>query len=298
LAAGLIGLAWVLHQDPRGFLASPYRAALALTALTGPLLFAPFPYAPLRYHVPLLPAFALLALEAWRFQPTRRRDGSTPWADAVALAATIWSLVYLGHTIDQQLLRHLAVPFFDPELRSRSPIRLVFLLAPSGLVLGYVTWRAIRRLDRRRARHLIATLIAIALALDLWSIGRHLLHPTYRIRQITNALDTALAADHPTVDASLAGDWAPLFTLGTGRPALYLAEPDNAPQRLGELRPDAFLFSDTRAGHQARDVLAAGIDGLSLGPALYTDVYLGRELVLYRIVEAPSRRSSVNEGEP
>ena len=128
---------------------------------------------------------------------------------------------------------------------------------------------------------MILVLLAVALAHDLVQLGRFIAQPEHQVREITAAIDARLPAG-----ASVAGDWAPLFTLGTDQPAFYLAEPDNAPERLGELRPDAFLFSDTRDGRRARELLTAGIDGLRLGAPLYTSHYVGRDVVLYEIVEA------------
>ena len=72
---GLVCAALGIGGMGRVFLKDPYRAALVCLVVLGPILLGAFTYHPLRYYLPLCPAYVLLALEWLRHRPRDRTVG-------------------------------------------------------------------------------------------------------------------------------------------------------------------------------------------------------------------------------
>ncbi len=121
---------------------------------------------------------------------------------------------------------------------------------------------------------LLAGLLLVSTVLDVYEVGRFLAAPSYRSREISAALRRIV----PT-EAAVAGDWAPFFALGTDLKALVSSEWINPLSRLTTLRPEYFLYCDTRDNRRILKRLA----GVELEPAVFVSSYLGREVRLHRL---------------
>jgi hypothetical protein len=89
--------------------------------------------------------------------------------------------------------------------------------------------------------------------------------------------------------SSLAGDWAPFFTLGADIDALVMNSVHNRPSRFSDSRPDYLLYCETFDVEQVMDELA-DVDTVTLGPPLYESAYKGRKVILYRLYYASKNK--------
>jgi hypothetical protein len=109
-------------------------------------------------------------------------------------------------------------------------------------------------------------------------IGSFLAAPRYQ----AEAVRTELAGTVPA-GASVAGDWAPFFTLGTELRPLYMNQRINHVSRVPQLRPDYFLYSETPDSISSFEGFA-GVRGARLGPALWENEYNHRVVRLHQIL--------------
>jgi hypothetical protein len=265
-----------------------YRLSLVAIVLVSPTLLALFPYHPLRYYVPILPAYVLLVLEwihlrSWR-DPLPER---LPWPVAAFFAFAMGLLFfYAALGLNDRLLLQLPLAFgSEAGVSERNLLRVV---APLCAVLGLLAWLL------RRAWMRPQPLLALgALALWLWAVqvafevGSFLFRPTYQAQAIRADLAELIGPDQ-----SVAGDWAPFFALGTGIRALYSSEHHNR-KRLGRLHVDYFLYSDTLSSRSVVDMMHERGE-ITLGPPLYESRYAGRAVILYPVLrlEPPVRVGS------
>jgi len=279
-AVVLAGLLCVFHAllcSPQRWLEDPYRASLTGLVLFSPILLALFPYNPLRYYVPILPAYILVAVE---WVALRRWHEAVPARVAPPKAVLFWGglavLFFYGVlALDKQMLVRL--PFSigeDPGLSDGTLLRIVL---PVALVVAGAMWRW--REHVMGARSLILAAAALLLtcglhtSLELWSFW---VHPRYDAKRIRADL-TRLVSD----EEILAGDWAPFFALGTSIRALYVSRYVNVPEHLYVLKPDFFLHSDTVESRAVIEVLQKQ-EGVDLEGPIYRSMYGGRGVALYR----------------
>lgn len=273
---GLLCAFHALLTRSQPILAHPYGASLVAIVVLGPLLVSFFPYNPLRYYVPLLPAFLLLPLEwfhrrAWREAIPARSDWLTRGA---CLAVLVLALLNLARALNHQVLSILPLgPGTEPGLSAASIYRFVLplaALAAAGL------WAVRRRLFAGGAMlGAVVVLLVLATARDVYVVGRFLRSPTYQARAISADIRRLVPAG-----ASIGGDWAPFFTLGSGIKAIYVNERYNRGERFRAVRPDYYLYCDTGRGDEVRQEIMR-LDGVTLGPALYRARYAERDLILY-----------------
>ena len=98
-----------------------------------------------------------------------------------------------------------------------------------------------------------------------YKVANSLARPTWQVRTVSNQLNRILPRG-----ATVAGDWIPLFAIGTNLPVLYTNRVFNRPARFWELRPSHFLYCDTRGGKIVKGIIEK-FDWLKLGPQLWTD---------------------------
>lgn len=265
-----LGLGCALHAlvvDPRRYLEHPYRAGLLALVVLGPVAIGLFDYRPLRYFAPLLPAYALLAVEwlhlrTWQ-QPLPAR---TPrWALAPLLALAAWFSVCAGLALHRFAL----TPLLWPEARLTAP---AWVLALSGVLVAALLLGPGRRLFAGRSALVAVTALMLAAgARDALVLGRFLAAPSREFEQVSAAL-----AQHVGEGESVAGDWAPMLTLGTPIRTLYTNPRVNRPARFVELRPDYLLL----AGNWQADRMLALTTPVRGGPPVYTGRYAGRRVEL------------------
>lgn len=283
VACGLFCAFHTLTARPRTMLEHPYRSSLILLVILGPVLFLPFPYDPLRYYLPLLPAFLLLALEwlhlrAWSWRLPRRAPAIHALLTVPLLA---WSLIAFAQGLDKLIL-------VDWGWRREHSLERGFLFPWVGLpalALCWTLWHWRHRLFQgRRPLLWVSGLLLLSAVVDGIRIGAFLAHPSYHSRQLTHRIAEAIPAG-----TSVAGDWAPFLTLGpdgSGRIArsLYLATDQNEPACLPLLRNEYFLYSDTTEGNRALDIIRHQLPGVELGRPRIEDEYAGRQVVLYPLI--------------
>ena len=272
-----VGLACAFHAllvDPARYLRSPYRASLLALLLAGPWLFLVLRYRPLRYFVPLLPAYALIAVEwlhlrTWeRPVPARVR----PIAGFFFGSVLIWTLLAAGRSVHRYVLQPLFGRWSLPEAL---PVEWLGLAA--ALLALPAFWR-FRRVLLSGASALIAVvaLLTLSTGRDLAVVGGFLAEPPYHSRKIAADLTRLLPPE-----ASIAGDWAPFLTLGTPIRSLYSNPVINHPRRFSQLEPDYFLWS--RDDDPVPKLEAVGV---CVGPPVYESEYLDRRVVLYPLLDA------------
>ncbi len=248
------------------------------------------PYNPLRYYVPLIPAYILLMLE-WlhgRWWQERDVEGEVSPTRLLALPLLVWITFVAGLAVNRYLLKHIPVAIGEDPGLSDGALHSYFypVFLPASIVGGLVLWRYRRRLlEGSTVRSLTVALVAFSFAADLWIEGRFLLHPSFRVREISAALEEIIEPD-----LSVAGDFAPLFALGTRLKAVMMGGwlgkgRFNPATRIRLFHPDYFIYCGTPTSADDRRVIEE-TDGLTLGPPLYRSSYAEREIVLYALTWA------------
>lgn len=275
-ALGLFCATHALWVAPEAFLRDRYRAGLIALVVVGPLLIALFAYRPLRYYVPFLPASILLAVE-WVGLRTWRRPAPerVPPAAAVLLVplATLFAFCF-GSALHSHVLEPLIPGWGLPVGASR-----LWFALPLGLACAAL-WPLRRKLGPRAVALVFAAVLTVSAAHDLQVVGRFLFAPTREAQAIAQALERELPAG-----SVLAGDWAPMLTLGTSLRALYSNPVVNRVGRFDELRPDHFMFSGVRpwvAGDETDPREKLRRFGIDPRPVLAAR-YAGREVLVYRL---------------
>lgn len=274
--SGLLCALHALLTQPKPFLGSTYRSSLLALTIIGPVLLSSLPYNPLRYWIPLLPAYLLLVLE-WIYlrnwlAPVPKK---VPWSTAAACIAILTCVVfYLGQVINKLVLEVLPVPIgTEPGLSDNALYSWFGPLAAFG-ALGL--WKIRHSVFRGKAiLPLITVLLIGALSRDLYMEGRFLLSPSYESREISRAITQLVPKG-----ASIMGDWAPWFALGTDLKALNVYQSPN--WRIDLLRPEYLLFSDTPKGYRMVNIVNT-TEGIELAPPIYQSTYLGRPVTLFPV---------------
>ena len=278
VSAAFFAVAQGLYEDWRRLFSTPYRASLIALCLGAPFLLSLFSYNPLRYYVPLLPAFILLALEWLELKPV----GQSPRAESPVLARIASSCMLFLVALSLGLASNrLVLGWIIPEQHAAppyvSPLRFtqVFLI---GLVVTLVVslTPAIRTLFKNKvASSIVVIMLLISLLADGTAVTQALLRPSRERARISDDFEELLPRG-----ASVGGDWAPLFAIGTELRALYMTEKFNAPERVGLVRPDYLVLSDTFAMRTYRDSLEDDTN-VGLGPAIYESEYKGRRVSVH-----------------
>ena len=254
------------------FRRDPYRLSLISLVLLGPILLALFSIHPLRYYVPLLPAQILLGLEWAAERMWREPIRLLPHPAAVLGWPALWLAVY--QTVDGLLLAPMAERF--PQLGKASVCAVVTV----ALVLLRWRWRH-RLLAASSLRAGAAALALLTCVRAVSSVGAFLIDPSYRREEIRQALSRSIESG-----TLIAGDWAPLFALGTDLPAHYtrynFVEDD---RYFDKLRPSYYVYSES--GWWTSQPILQTFErqqGVSLGQPVFEGSYAGRTVIVYRLL--------------
>jgi hypothetical protein len=268
---GLYCAAAGLLTKPELYLGNLYRSCLLSIVLLGPLVLAFFSYTPVRYYVPIVPAYLLLTVEwlhvgGWK----NEAPSKSGWLLAVVVTALLALVAFhAGNALCQRVLAETALEKQTPH----------FSVLPWALVAALAAWRWRHLVFGRRGTSCAFAATALLLAAQsTHDLGSFFLFPSYRSSEIRAEIST-LVGDGDT----MGGDWAPFFALGTGIKALYINHVFNAPKRLREVAPKYYLYSEgyfpeLRAKNVARTA------GVSMSPALFRAKYIGRDVILYRVI--------------
>jgi hypothetical protein len=217
---------------------------------------------------------------------------SWPWLCAAVAGVALLSVRDRGWLRDRYLAALAAASLCVPILIAAfdyHPPRYFFPVVP--LLVAFVVeaiaslWHQPAQPTILRLRWLVVVLALLGAALDLNRVGRFLLRPTYDLAAAARLVAAAMPPG-----ATLAGDWAPLFALGTQTRALYTNDVFNRTRKWDRLRPDYFLFSDSEESHVILRGLAARPD-VTVEPPIVTTRYVGYEVRLHplRWHVAPAR---------
>jgi hypothetical protein len=279
LAFGLAFLALadiVLRKGLSAFRASdPYLTILASITVGAPLILALF-HDPARYYVAVLPATLLVLVEwiaLWRSEwPATPIVWNVGRVVTASLLVPFFAASVQGFLSDHVMTRLPFVPQGDEPgvsevvMNTVYPFVAVLVLIAFGIA-GLRGW-----LERHLGQALVAALlihVSLSLAIDLSSLAR----PAYDIAAINRKLVGLVRSGE-----SVAGVWAPLFTIEGTVPSIYMMEPEwNTGADLERLRPTYFIDSHTQWDEMTREALATS-SSLGLGTAIPLGRYYGYEI--------------------
>ncbi len=271
VVAGLLCMAHGVIARPTQWIGNLYRLSLIFLVLMTPAILSFFPYHPLRYYVPVLPAYILLVLEWWQLRTWNARLSwpATPWLAPIGialLALVAFSALFGAYELVRQLMS------LENGLERTTATKYLLLIAAMLAVFG---WHM--RGSLLRPRPLIAAMLVLLggfVIHTLYGLTSFLAAPTYQLRAAREELVRVLPPD-----ASLAGDWAPLLTLNTSLRTLYMSERFNLVEDLTRLRPSHFLYSDSPNARHALEALGQA-SGVGLGEPVFSGTYFGRHRVV------------------
>ena len=279
--AGILCAVHGLVCRPDLFLRNIYRLSLVAVVLLGIPFIAIFEYDPMRYYIPLLPAYLLVVLEwihlrGWRF-PAPRASFAAGLLTVAAL--TPWLYYLIGFF----LMR-------GPVLFSGDDVSLLEVTVVLLLAAGVWAFRAFTL----RGTVVAATLLLL-LPLFLFyngrMVGSFLLRPSFQAQKIRSDLMQVLPEG-----SIVAGVWAPFFALGTPYRVLYLAAIANPSLRIPELAPDYILQTYPNQNSKVTRRSIERARGMRLGEQLYSGEYNGKELALYPLRFDPHSEASSSRG--
>ena len=282
VAAAMVAIAHLLITLDNRELLNPFRLAIMSIAFVSPALVSLFGYHPLRYYIPCLPALILVIAEWLRWQPWKRswqpRIGPLRWlAGAGAILVGVAACL---NGFNRFLLGPIW-PGLEPRPGIAEPIDLTAMLWLS-LIIGFGLWTMRRQiLGGNRFFSFVVALVLLTVVIEGGLTLRFLLDPKFEQRRVASDLEEIVDEG-----ASIAGDWAPFFTIGTPIPSLYMNENQNRVERIGLTRPDYLLSSDRASMIEIVEQIRVA-EGVDLGDPVYESSYLDHRVVLYPILYPP-----------
>jgi len=240
---GLLGLAHGLATRPDHYLGSVYRLTLICIVLLVPVIVAVFPYNPLRYYMPALPAYLLLALE-WIQTQSSNADvpGHVPLLRRIGVMALLAVAMFAAMFAAYRLFS-LALP---PRWASRSDVVKYFFL-PAAVALGALLWSLRGTIFRRRVLAIGQLSLVLGFAFySAYGLLTFLTAPTYQLRAVSLAVARIVGPE-----GTLAGDWAPIVVLGTPIRAYYMNSRFNPVKKIHAMRPDYFLYGESQESQRS-----------------------------------------------
>jgi 4-amino-4-deoxy-L-arabinose transferase-like glycosyltransferase len=275
VGAALLCMVHGLATRAKDYLDDSYRVVLISIFLSVPLMLTILWDPPPRYYVAVVASATLLVIDHFgRGLHTWSNTHSVPkWARLSVGVLAVLLVWYLLRGIDYAVLRPLDNRGEYDGILPETMYGLFAPVAAAAFLSGIVFTGLLAR--PRLFRTLIIGLLVAALGMGLAEQSRTLLFPTFNAQRIRGDL-VALVGD----DESVAGDWAPILTIGTGLRSLYVNEWYNRPEEFLVLRPDYFL--DAQSWHDERNIARIESDSLiSLGEMVPLGKMFGNELRLY-----------------
>ncbi len=227
-----------LRQRGLGLFAEPLHGMILSSLIVTPAMLSLFAYTPPRYYVALAPLLALGIAEAFRASQ-RPAESNADHAGIGVLAlrglllfSLLWSLLVWSREQFGLLAPLLSM---DAEMVSLYGVTR-YLAAPCALVALFcaaIKWRP--------AVPLYIGLLLVCVLVGTAHLLKVVLYPSYQLRESVQMLE-----DHTERDAVIAGDWAPLFVMGTSRHAYYMNAMHNRPETNSQRKPDYLLLSSKR----------------------------------------------------
>lgn len=250
------GLMCVLHAlifQPRIYIYDAYRLSLLSIIILCPLMLAFFPFNPPRYYVPILPAYILISLEWLNLMSGSKFISGSPSKTALFLSLPLLVLIlyYIAQLIG---LLHLA---------------LICIL------ISFIPSRG--KFIKDKIRIPIIIMLILFYIYNIHVVGRFLLRPGYESMKIRTEIMKIIPSG-----SSIAGDWAPFFTLNTKIKSLYMTRNINPPSNIECLKPDFFLFSNNIWSVENLKILRS-LNGVQLGEPIYKSRYVGYDIAIFPV---------------
>jgi hypothetical protein len=255
-----------------------FRLVLISSIVFLPIMLNLFGYNPPRYSVPIVPAALLVILDWLSRQQSGQREIQT-WSQLRKLEklAIVGLLLMIVMSLLNIVNAYVVYPFDpgeEPGIHKNTMLALFLYAAAPTLVLMV----CIRRMMlARQLRICIILSLGAYTAMSIGIIGAALLAPSFSSQKVRAGLEENVAAG-----LSVAGDWAPFFTVESVIPSLYMGRVFNRAERVNETRPDYFVFSDIWSDRISLDVLQKN-PGIALGAPILLGNYHNRDISLYRI---------------
>ncbi len=292
LTAGFLAMFHGAVTDPGRFLRDPYRLALAAITIGVPLLLAVFSYAPPRYYVAVVPACLLLFVNwlsdgCWKWPPATRLGF---WNIAAGVLTGTLAGFFALRALDYAVLARLPIDLGDtPGISGISMLNHLGWLMPVAALLVLLGRKTLVR-PPAAAVSTIVLIIAFG-ATSVANIFASIGEPNYGSAEVRASLTRAVPPG-----ASVAGDWAPFFALGTDIPSLYSNNQTNRVARWPELRPDFFLDSGTRFDASTLNSLS-GHDTIKLGEPIPLGTHVNRAIRLWPVIYLDPGISGLRDSE-
>ncbi|MBU1191184.1 MAG: hypothetical protein KKE76_05660 [Gammaproteobacteria bacterium] len=288
---GLVCLAHGLATRPDQYLGNLYRLSLICIVLLAPVIVSVLPYSPLRYYLPALPAYLLLVLE-WFHLEIWRADISS----RISAVRRIWIIGLLAMAMFAVLFPAY-VMFSDmfPVLSASRASVVKYLLLPAAVVMGALVWTLRATIFQRRVVMLGGMSMLLAFTgYSAYGLTKFLFSPTYQVQAVRAQVARIVGAE-----ATLAGDWAPMFALGTPVRALYMNRRYNPAETINATRPDYFVHSESPESRRSLEVLMRA-PGVRIDPPIDVGTYYNgrRRVALYPLHYAESARHAAPQATP
>ena len=275
VGAALLCMVHGLATRAKDYLDDSYRLILISILLSVPLMLTLLWDPPPRYYVAVVAAATLLVIDHFGrgLHTWSSTQSISKWARVSVGVLAVLLVWYLLRGLDYAVLRPLDNRGEYVGILPESMYRFFRPVAAAAFLAGiaFTGWLARPWLFRT----LIVALLVAALGMGISEQLRTLLVPTFNAERIRGDLVTLVGEDE-----SVAGDWAPILTIGTGRRSLYVNEWYNTPENFHVLRPDYFLDADS--WHDERNVARIESDSLiSLGEPVPLGAMFGNEIRLY-----------------
>ena len=275
---GLIcGLHGLLAQ-PKAYLGNIYRASLLSIIFISPIMLACFAYHPTRYYVPILPAYILISLEWFHLKswnsPTINKISKLSSLGILAILCVM--LFYIAYAANQYVMSLLPFNFGDEPSVSFS--FMLKWIAPMVVFLSIIIyWFRKFTFSKLPIISIVSALIILCIFYNSYKVGSFLLKPSYQSRNINSEISKIIPPE-----ASIAGDWAPMFAVNTKIRALYMSVKFNDASTIKSIRPDYFVYTSTKWSNENMKTIME-FAGVSLGPPVYTSKYIGKDIIIYPV---------------
>ncbi len=259
----LAGLFCTIHgilYHPLLYLTSLYRLTLMALVIVGPMAIALFAYHPLRYYVPLLPAYIFMSIE---------------W-----LSLRNHPVVFVRPNLVSAVLAVFLLMLFTSYCATAAGVEDevdITLLAIAVVCIVVLIW-VLRRIifSEKTSVAIVLVLLALGFTQSLIRIAEFLANPSFGAERVRRELVKRINSE----EIIIAGDWAPFFALGTPIRALYTNKVSNPPDAVYKIKPQYFLHSDTSASRYALNAIR-GHQDIAIGPPRYIGTYNNSMVELY-----------------
>ncbi len=263
LIAGTLCAAHIAAYQSRLYLNNIYRVCLLSMVIMAPLILSLFPYNPLRYYIPFVPAYILLILE-W-FHTTTNSEISRERPHFIA------SLIGL-------LLTALAIAYSFTALNLHEHIQMRFIIVISACAASVIWFFQHSLFSEKGLRTVLTGFVGASLLHSLFLIGSFHMNPIYNSETMRSRISQVVKEGE-----TVSGGWAPFLLLGTSIKVIYANNEFNTPDVLKIIQPDYFVQSDTPTSMKTLELIKQE-PGVSLGKPAELGLYNEIRVRMYPLI--------------